>query len=72
MDAATVVIALAAAALALKVLADLTVRHRAVERARLRTEANAAALDAAADLRAGPRLAPETVPPAGTGTRTAR
>ena len=43
MDAPTVVIALAAGAVAVKMLVDLTVRHRAAERVRLTNEARAAA-----------------------------
>ncbi|QDT14826.1 hypothetical protein [Alienimonas californiensis] len=69
MDAPTVVAVLVAGAVALKILADLTVRHLAMERIRLKNEADAAAFEAAAQLMS------ESSPPAagagGTGTRTA-
>ncbi|NNJ27435.1 hypothetical protein [Alienimonas chondri] len=70
MDAPTVVALLVAGAVSLKILTDLTIRHLALERVRLRNEANAAALEAAANLM--PQASPASPPVAtsGTGTRT--
>ena len=62
MDLPTALILLAAAALAAKVLADLTARHHAVERARLRAEADAARSVAAQGVAEPPGT---NAPPAG-------
>ena len=73
-EAATALITAAAAALGLKSLTDLTVRHRATERARLTAEAAAEDARLAAELAANPAPDPAANPaaPGGTGTRTAR
>lgn len=49
MDAPTIVAAVAAGAVSLKILADLTHRHLAVERVRLRNEAHDARVAALSD-----------------------
>lgn len=69
MDAPTVVAVLVAGAVALKILVDLTVRHLAMERIRLKNEADAAAFEAAAKLMSEP--SPTAAGAGGTGRRTA-
>ncbi|MFH5802843.1 hypothetical protein [Alienimonas sp. DA493] len=74
MDAPTVVVILAASAAALKILADLTTRHLAMERIRLKNEARAAEMEAAINAMAQATAAASASTPdaaGGTGTRAA-